>query len=111
MLGLYADVFQTDAGFAGYSDIAIGTALCLGYELPENFNRPYLSRNVREFWTRWHISLSSWLRDDLLIPLGGNRGRPRRTPFNPMTSMALGGLWHGSAANVLLWGASHGLPP
>jgi alginate O-acetyltransferase complex protein AlgI len=109
VLGLYAYAFQIYADFSGYSDIAIGTALCLGYELPENFNRPYLSRNVREFWTRWHISLSSWLRDYLYIPLGGNRGSQRRTSFNLMTTMVLGGLWHGAAANFLLWGAYHGL--
>jgi len=108
VLGLYAYAFQIYADFSGYSDIAIGTALCLGYELPENFNRPYLSRNVREFWTRWHISLSSWLRDYLYIPLGGNRGTKGRTSFNLMTTMVLGGLWHGAAANFLLWGFYHG---
>ncbi|MEO0652627.1 MAG: MBOAT family protein [Planctomycetota bacterium] len=107
-LGLYAYAFQIYADFSGYSDIAIGAALCLGYVLPDNFNRPYLSQNVREFWTRWHITLSSWLRDYLYIPLGGNRGTPRRTAINLSLTMLLGGLWHGAAANFVLWGAYHG---
>ena len=109
MLGLYAYAFQIYGDFSGYSDIAIGSALCLGYRLPENFNRPYLSQNVREFWTRWHISLSSWLRDYLYIPLGGNRVGPRRTAINLMITMGLGGLWHGAAWNFVLWGVYHGL--
>ncbi|QDU69713.1 MBOAT family O-acyltransferase [Engelhardtia mirabilis] len=109
LLGLYAYAFQIYGDFSGYSDIAIGSALCLGYELPENFNRPYLSQNVREFWTRWHISLSSWLRDYLYIPLGGNRVGPRRTAINLMLTMGLGGLWHGAAWNFVLWGIYHGL--
>jgi len=107
-LGLYAYAFQIYGDFSGYSDIAIGAALCLGYVLPDNFNRPYLSQNVREFWTRWHITLSSWLRDYLYIPLGGNRGSALRTRVNLMLTMLLGGLWHGAAANFIAWGAYHG---
>ncbi len=109
LLGLYAYAFQIYGDFSGYSDIAIGSALCLGYQLPENFNRPYLSQNVREFWTRWHISLSGWLRDYLYIPLGGNRVGPRRTAINLMVTMGLGGLWHGAAWTYVLWGIYHGL--
>lgn len=106
LLALYAYAFQIYNDFSGYSDIAIGSAALLGFHIPENFNRPYLSRNVREFWTRWHISLSSWLRDYLYIPLGGNRNRTTR---NLLITMLLGGLWHGAAINFVLWGAYHGL--
>ena len=107
-LALYAYAFQIYNDFSGYSDVAIGAAALLGFRIPENFNRPYLSQNLREFWTRWHISLSSWLRDYLYIPLGGNRGRPLRVRFNLMMTMLLGGLWHGAALNFVLWGAYHG---
>jgi alginate O-acetyltransferase complex protein AlgI len=106
LVALYAYAFQIYNDFSGYSDVAIGAAAMLGFEIPENFNRPYLSRNVREFWTRWHISLSTWLRDYLYIPLGGNRSRTTR---NLMITMLLGGLWHGAALNFVLWGAYHGL--
>lgn len=109
-LALYGYAYQIYNDFSGYSDIAIGSAALLGYHIPENFNRPYLARNVREFWTRWHISLSSWLRDYLYIPLGGNRdSRPGRTSRNLMITMLLGGLWHGAALNFVLWGAYHGV--
>jgi D-alanyl-lipoteichoic acid acyltransferase DltB (MBOAT superfamily) len=81
----------------------------LGFEIKKNFDRPYLSQNMREFWTRWHISLSTWLRDYLYIPLGGNRAGPTRTTINLMITMLLGGLWHGAAWNFVLWGAYHGL--
>lgn len=107
-LGLYAYAFQIYNDFSGYSDIAIGAAALLGFHIPENFNRPYLSRNVREFWTRWHISLSSWLRDYLYIALGGNRGTKSRTTINLFATMLLGGLWHGAALNFVAWGAYHG---
>jgi len=92
--------------FAGYSLIAIGVAQTLGYRLPPNFNVPYIARSVTEFWRRWHISLSSWLRDYLFIPLGGNRTSYVR---NLMITMVLGGLWHGASWNFLLWGTLHGL--
>ena len=92
--------------FAGYSLIAIGAAQTLGYRLPPNFNVPYIARSVTEFWRRWHISLSSWLRDYLFIPLGGNRAHYVR---NLMITMVLGGLWHGASWNFLLWGTLHGL--
>jgi len=105
-LALYGYAYQIYNDFSGYSDIAIGSAALLGYHIPENFNRPYLSRNVREFWTRWHISLSTWLRDYLYIPLGGNRGKTTR---NLLITMLLGGLWHGAALNFVLWGAYHGI--
>ena len=106
LIALYAYSFQIYNDFSGYSDIAIGSAALLGYHIPENFDRPYLARNVREFWTRWHISLSTWLRDYLYIPLGGSR---RRATRNLMLTMLLGGLWHGAALNFVLWGGYHGL--
>jgi len=95
--------------FAGYSNIAIGTALLLGYRFPVNFARPYLAGNVAEFWRRWHISLSTWLREYLYIPLGGNRGGTWRTQKNLMLTMLLGGLWHGASWNFVIWGGLHGL--
>ena len=95
--------------FSGYSDMAMGAARCLGYDLPVNFNLPYLSRNASEFWKRWHISLSSWLQQYLYIPLGGNRKGRARTYVNLMLTMALGGLWHGADWSFVLWGVGHGL--
>jgi alginate O-acetyltransferase complex protein AlgI len=94
--------------FSGYSDMAIGTAKMIGYDLPENFALPYLSRNLTEFWRRWHITLSTWLRDYLYIPLGGNRHGALRTYANLMATMLLGGLWHGASWNFVVWGALHG---
>lgn len=108
LLALYAYTFQIYNDFSGYSDIAIGLAKIMGFELPRNFNRPYLSQNVREFWTRWHISLSTWLRDYLYISLGGNRVSPWRVRANLMITMLLGGLWHGAALHFIAWGAYHG---
>jgi alginate O-acetyltransferase complex protein AlgI len=108
LLALYGYAFQIYNDFSGYSDVAIGASRMMGFEFPENFNRPYLAQNVREFWTRWHISLSTWLRDYLYIPLGGNRGAKGRTSFNLLATMLLGGLWHGAALNFVLWGAYHG---
>ena len=102
----YALQIYTD--FSGYSDMAIGTARMLGYELPRNFNTPYFSRSLSEFWRRWHITLSSWLRDYLYIPLGGNRKGKLRTSTNLMITMLLGGLWHGASWNFVIWGALHG---
>lgn len=92
--------------FSGYTDIGRGSALLLGFTVPENFLRPYLSVNISEFWRRWHISLSSWLRDYLYIPLGGNRGNQERNLF---ITMLLGGLWHGASWTFVIWGAYHGL--
>lgn len=109
LLALYGYSFQIYNDFSGYSDIAIGAARVLGFDLPENFRRPYMAQNVREFWTRWHISLSTWLRDYLYIPLGGGRGSPGRVVRNLMITMLLGGLWHGAALNFVLWGGWHGL--
>ncbi|MEL7023460.1 MAG: MBOAT family O-acyltransferase [Pseudomonadota bacterium] len=109
MLALYAYTFQIYCDFSGYSDIAIGVALLLGFRLPINFDRPYIAQNPSEFWRRWHISLSSWLRDYLYISLGGNRGPKWMTSRNLLLTMLLGGLWHGAAWNFVLWGAFHGL--
>lgn len=95
--------------FSGYSDIAIGLARMIGVELPENFNWPYLARNLQDFWQRWHISLSSWIRDYVYIPLGGNRhGTPRRL-MNGLIAFGLCGLWHGAAWNFVIWGLYHGI--
>lgn len=101
--------FQIFSDFAGYSLMAIGLARSLGYELPDNFNFPYIAASLKEFWQRWHISLSQWLRDYLYIPLGGNRKGVARAYFNLFIVMALGGLWHGAASSFLVWGAYHGL--
>ncbi|MGE4070519.1 MAG: MBOAT family protein [Lysobacterales bacterium] len=99
---------QIFADFAGYSLIALGVAGLFGYRLPENFNSPYLSKSFSEFWTRWHISLSSFLREYLYVPLGGNRHGSLRTYINLLVVMVLGGLWHGAAWSFLVWGAAHG---
>src|SRR5207253_1606933 len=88
---------------------AIGTAHMFGYKLAPNFNMPYLASNIAEFWRRWHISLSSWLRDYLFIPLGGSRGSRWQTCRNLLITMTLGGLWHGASWNFVLWGLAHGL--
>jgi alginate O-acetyltransferase complex protein AlgI len=100
--------YQIYADFFGYSAIAIGLALLFGYRLPVNFNLPYISQSFSEFWTRWHISLSSWLRTYMYIPLGGNRLGTARTYLNLMIVMGLGGLWHGAGISYLLWGLGHG---
>lgn len=94
--------------FAGYSNIAIGTALLFGHRFPTNFDRPYLAGNVAEFWRRWHVSLSSWLREYLYVPLGGNRHGTLRTLRNLVVTMLLGGLWHGASWNFVVWGGLHG---
>ncbi len=104
---LYA--FQIYGDFSGYSDIAIGTARMLGFDFPANFRFPYFATSLSDFWTRWHISLSSWLRDYLYIPLGGNRQGKWMTYRNLMTTMLLGGLWHGANWTFVCWGALHGL--
>ncbi|MCP5045180.1 MAG: MBOAT family protein, partial [bacterium] len=100
---------QIYCDFSGYSDMAIGIARVLGFELPRNFEHPYFARNPSEFWRRWHISLSSWLRDYLYIPLGGNRGSSLQIYRNLMLTMLLGGLWHGASWNFVLWGLLHGI--
>ncbi|HVA45532.1 MAG TPA: MBOAT family protein [Pirellulales bacterium] len=108
LMALYGYAFQIYNDFSGYTDIARGVSKMFGFELPENFNRPYLAENVRDFWGRWHISLSTWLRDYLYIPLGGSRGTAARVRANLMITMLLGGLWHGAALNFLFWGGYHG---
>jgi len=100
---------QIFADFAGYSSIARGLAYLLGYRLPINFNAPYIAGSLKEFWERWHITLSSWLRDYLYVPLGGNRRGRVRTYVNLMIVMVLGGLWHGAAYTYVMWGAIHGV--
>ncbi len=100
---------QIYADFSGYTSIARGTAKLLGIELMKNFEQPYLSQNITEFWRRWHISLSSWLKDYLYISLGGNRKGMKRTYINLMITMLLGGLWHGASWNFIIWGALHGV--
>jgi alginate O-acetyltransferase complex protein AlgI len=106
---LYGYTMQIFADFAGYSLIAIGLAAMFGYEFPINFNFPYLSTSITEFWRRWHMSLSAWLRDYLYIPLGGNRKREMRTYVNLFLVMFLGGLWHGAEWKFALWGTLHGV--
>ena len=106
---LYGYTLQIFADFAGYSLIAIGLAAMFGYRFPTNFNFPYLSTSITEFWRRWHMSLSGWLRDYLYIPLGGNRKGPARTYINLFLVMFLGGLWHGAEWKFALWGSLHGL--
>jgi len=105
----YAFAFQIYCDFSGYSDIAVGVARLMGFDLVQNFRAPYASAGPGEFWRRWHVSLSSWLRDYLYIPLGGNRRGPLRARVNLMLTMLLGGLWHGAAWNYVLWGGWHGL--
>ncbi len=109
LLGVYGYAIQIYADFSGYTDIAIGVALLLGFRFPTNFDRPYSALSLREFWKRWHITLSSWLRDYLYIPLGGNRGKNADTYRNLLITMILGGLWHGSTWNFVIWGAIHGV--
>lgn len=108
LVGVYAFAIQIYADFSGYTDIARGVARLLGFDLMQNFRQPYLSTSVTEFWHRWHISLSTWLRDYLYIPLGGNRSGPRRTTVNLMATMLLGGLWHGASWRFMVWGGLHG---
>ena len=95
--------------FSGYSDIAVGLALLLGFDFPQNFNSPFKAANIADFWRRWHMSLSSWIRDYLYIPLGGSRGGVASSARNLAIVMLLGGLWHGAAATFVVWGAIHGM--
>jgi alginate O-acetyltransferase complex protein AlgI len=109
VLGIYAFALQIYCDFSGYTDMAIGAALALGVKLPSNFERPYTATSSIEFWRRWHITLSRWLRDYLYIPLGGNRKGFARQIVNLLVTMTLGGLWHGANWTFMLWGAAHGL--
>ena len=108
LIATWLFAFQIYCDFAGYTDIAIGSARILGYRIPDNFHAPYFSQTISEFWRRWHISLSSWLRDYLYIPLGGSRNGDFNTYRNLMITMILGGLWHGAAWTFVLWGCLHG---
>jgi len=107
-LAAYAYAAQIYCDFSGYTDIAIGVALLMGFVFPQNFNSPYRATSFRDFWRRWHMTLSRFLRDFLYIPLGGNRGGKWKTARNLMLTMVLGGLWHGAAWGFILWGALHG---
>ncbi|MBQ3780814.1 MAG: MBOAT family protein [Bacteroidaceae bacterium] len=109
LLAVYGYTLQIYCDFSGYSDMAIGIALMLGFEFPKNFDSPYKSQSITEFWRRWHISLSSWLKDYLYISLGGNRKGKFRQYVNLMITMLLGGLWHGASLNFIVWGGFHGL--
>ena len=109
ILGAVLFSIQIYCDFSGYSDIAIGLAALLGFKLPINFNGPYKSQSLTEFWRRWHISLSTWLRDYLYISIGGNRKGKIRTYINLIVTMLLGGLWHGAATKFVVWGALHGV--
>jgi len=108
LMAVYGYALQIYCDFSGYTDIALGLALLMGFRLPANFNSPYQAHNITDFWRRWHISLSSWLRDYLYIPLGGNRKGNIRTNINLIFTMLLGGLWHGANIRFILWGALHG---
>jgi alginate O-acetyltransferase complex protein AlgI len=108
-LALFAYGFHIYFDFSGYSDMAIGLARMFGIELPWNFDRPFRAHNPQEFWARWHVTLSTWLRDYLYIPLGGNRKGPVRRDVNLLTTMTLGGLWHGATVGFVVWGFYQGL--
>jgi len=109
LIAVYAYAFQIYGDFSGYSDIAIGCGRLLGFKLPKNFDSPYVATDLRDFWRRWHISLSSWLRDYLYIPLGGSKRGQRATYINLTLTMLLGGLWHGAGWTFILWGLFHGV--
>ena len=108
LFGVYGYAVQIYADFSGYTDMAIGVALLMGFRFPQNFDRPYAAVSVQDFWRRWHMTLSRWLRDYLYIPLGGNRRGPVRTYVNLMVTMGLGGLWHGAAGVFIAWGLYQG---
>jgi D-alanyl-lipoteichoic acid acyltransferase DltB (MBOAT superfamily) len=109
LFAIYGFAVEIYADFSGYTDIAIGVALLLGFRFPENFDAPYTARDLQDFWRRWHMTLSRWLRDYLYIPLGGNRGSNWTTARNIMITMMLGGLWHGAAWTFVAWGTIHGV--
>jgi len=108
LIAVYAYAIQIYADFSGYTDIAIGVALLLGFQFPQNFDSPYAAVSVQDFWRRWHMTLSRWLRDYVYIPLGGNRGTSLATYRNLMLTMLIGGLWHGAAWTFVVWGGLHG---
>jgi D-alanyl-lipoteichoic acid acyltransferase DltB (MBOAT superfamily) len=108
LIAIYAYAVQIYADFSGYTDIAIGIALLLGFKFPQNFDSPYAAVSIQDFWRRWHMTLSRWLRDYVYIPLGGNRKGPRRTYVNLLLTMLIGGLWHGAAWTFVVWGGLHG---
>jgi D-alanyl-lipoteichoic acid acyltransferase DltB (MBOAT superfamily) len=108
-IAVAAFTLQIYFDFSGYTDMGRGSAMMLGYSLPDNFNLPYMASSLTDFWKRWHISLSTWLRDYLYIPLGGGRCSRTRKSFNLLTTMLLGGLWHGAAWHYVIWGGFHGL--
>jgi alginate O-acetyltransferase complex protein AlgI len=107
-VGVYAYAVQIYADFSGYTDMAIGLALLLGFKFPQNFDSPYTAVSIQDFWRRWHMTLSRWLRDYVYIPLGGNRKGEPRTYLNLMATMLIGGLWHGAAWSFVIWGGLHG---
>ena len=109
ILGTIAFGLQIYCDFSGYTDIALGAALIMGFKIPVNFNKPYFATSPTDFWRRWHISLSTWLRDYLYIPLGGNKKSKPRTYLNLFIVMLLGGLWHGASLNFIIWGVLHGV--
>ncbi len=108
LLAIYAFAFQIYFDFSGYTDIAIGVAMLFGFQFPKNFDYPYIATSIQDFWRRWHMTLSRWLRDYLYVSLGGNRKGPALTYVNLMLTMLLGGLWHGASWNFVIWGALHG---
>jgi alginate O-acetyltransferase complex protein AlgI len=108
LIAIYAYAVQIYADFSGYTDIAIGIALLLGFTFPQNFDSPYAAVSVQDFWRRWHMTLSRWLRDYVYIPLGGSRGGALLTYRNLMLTMLIGGLWHGAAWTFVVWGGLHG---
>ena len=108
LFGVYGYAVQIYADFSGYTDMAIGVALLMGFRFPQNFDRPYAAVSIQDFWRRWHMTLSRWLRDYLYIPLGGNRRGRVRTYINLLVTMGLGGLWHGAAGVFIVWGLYHG---
>ncbi|WP_439241468.1 MBOAT family O-acyltransferase [Lonepinella sp. BR2474] len=109
LLAIYGYAVQIYCDFSGYTNMAIGCAFLLGYKFPKNFDSPYYATNPQDFWRRWHISLSTWLRDYLYIPLGGSRASVSRTHVNLFITMVLGGLWHGASWNFVIWGCLHGI--
>jgi D-alanyl-lipoteichoic acid acyltransferase DltB (MBOAT superfamily) len=109
LMGILGYTVQIYCDFSGYSDLSIGMAAIMGIRLPDNFNIPYQSKNVTEFWHRWHISLSTWFRDYVYIPLGGNRKGKLRTYLNNLTTMLIAGLWHGATWMFVIWGGMHGI--
>ena len=109
LFAIWGYAVEIYADFSGYTDIAIGLALLMGFRFPVNFRRPYTALDLQDFWRRWHITLSFWLRDYLYIPLGGNHGSEKRISFNVMVTMVLGGLWHGASWTFVIWGAYHGV--